>query len=83
MIPHDTYQPRWASPSRGISVSRHPSPPLPVTVGKLKGCTGNPAVHHSVTLILAATGMHVKQKVLPKIVGTIDRAKANEVAEYV
>jgi hypothetical protein len=54
-----------------------------VTVGKPEGCIGKPAVHHSVTLILVGTGMHVKQKVLQEIVGTIDRAKANEMAEYV
>jgi hypothetical protein len=63
MIPHDTYQPRWASSSRGISVSRHPLPPLPVVVGEPEGCAGKPAVQRSVALILALAGMHVKQKV--------------------
>jgi len=73
MIPHDTYQPRWASSSRGLSILRHPLPSFPVAVGELEGCPGKPAVRRSVAVILTAAGMHVKQKLLQRIVYTTDR----------
>jgi hypothetical protein len=72
MIPHDTYQPRWASSSRGLSVWRHPLPSLPVAGGEPEGCPGKPAVRPSVAVILTAAGMHVKQKVLQRVVYTTD-----------
>jgi hypothetical protein len=73
MIPHDTYRPRWASSSRGLCVSRHPLPSLPVAVGELEAGPGKPAVRRSVAVILTAAGMHVKQQVLQRIVYITDR----------
>ena len=66
----DTYQPTEVPSSRGISVLAHFLPSLPVADDEPQHSPGTPAAPRSVAVILTADRMHVKQKLLQRIVCT-------------